>query len=121
MKLNSFDTALRSTEPTTDELFYRFYDNVLLRDETTRTVRYGDVLELAKSPVFQATRRRLVICGINNDIFGIAGYLALLAANAVPMMISATLTPFMLEKLMEGYKPDFLWLMQQEGKFLVQC
>jgi long-chain acyl-CoA synthetase len=98
------------TLPALVEVLALFSDNVLLRDETGLVVRYGDVLELARSTAFQATRRRLVMCGVKNDIGGIAGYLALLAANAVPMMVSPTLSPGLLDALIAAYRPDYLWL-----------
>lgn len=91
------------------ELLARFSNNILLRDSNGYVRRYGDVLELAQSPQFQAAKRRLVICGINNDIRGLTGYLALLAADAVPMMISPTLSPMALETLIAAYRPDYLW------------
>ena len=90
-----------------------FSDNILLRDETGRAIRFADVLELSRSAAFQATRRRLVVCGVSNDIGGILGYLALLAANAVPMMVSPSLSPSMLDALIAAYQPEFLW--QQRG------
>ena len=102
-------------EPALVEVLARFSDNVLLRDETGLIVRYGDVVELARRTAFQATRRRLVMCGVNNDIGGIAGYLALLAANAVPMMVSPTLSPGALDALIAAYRPDCLWLPQQDA------
>ena len=96
-------------------IFDKFRNNLLLRDEHDRVIRYGDILELARTPAFKATNRRLVMCSVNNDIGGIAGYLALLAANAVPMMVSPTLTPNVLNSLIFTYQPDFLWLPQREA------
>lgn len=96
------------------EVLARFSDNVLLRDEVGSVVRYGDVLELARSKPFEATRRRLVMCSINNDIGGLEGYLALLSANAVPMMVSSNVTSKSLDALIEAYQPDYLWLPQQQ-------
>ena len=95
------------------EALTRFSDNILLRDEIGSVVRYGDVLELAQSKPFEATRRRLVMCSVNNDIGGLEGYLALLAAKAVPMMISPSLTENSLDALISTYRPDFMWLPQQ--------
>ncbi len=97
------------------EVLARFKDNILLRDETGYVIRFGDVIELARSTAFQATRRRLVMCAVNNELGGIAGYLALLAANAVPMMVSPTLPPSTLDELIAAYRPDCLWLPQQDA------
>jgi long-chain acyl-CoA synthetase len=102
-------------EPPLVEVLARFSDNILLRDETGFVRRYGDVLELARSNAFRATRRRLVMCVVNNDISGITGYLALLAANAVPMMVSSNLSQGRLDALIGPYRPDYLWLPQQDA------
>lgn len=101
--------------PALVDLLAQFSGNVLLRDETGHIVFYRDVLELARTPVFQATRRLLVMCSVDNDIGGIAGYLALLAANAVPMMVSPTLSSSALDALLTAYRPDYLWLPQHEA------
>ncbi len=100
--------------PELHEIFVRFRDNLLLRNESGLVIRYGGVLELARSKIFQAARRRLVMCGVNNDIDGIAGYLALLVANAVPMMVRPTLSSDALDALITAYRPDFLWLPEQD-------
>lgn len=81
----------------------RFIGNVLLREMGRGVTRYGDVLELARSTAVQATRGRLVMCGVNNDIGGIAGYLGLLAANAAPMMVNPTLSPNALDPIIAAY------------------
>lgn len=88
----------------------QFGENVLLRDATGHVVHYLDVHKLAQSEAFRVTRRRLVMCCINNDIDGLEGYLALLAANAVPMMVNPTLSKSGLDALIATYQPDFLWI-----------
>ena len=100
--------------PALIEVLTRFSDNILLRDELGSVTRYGSVLELARSEPFEATRRRLVMCSVNNDIGGLEGYLALLAANAVPLMVSSSLTLNSLDALLATYQPDYVWLPQQQ-------
>ena len=65
------------------ELLARFSNNTLLRDDNGVTVRYADIAELARSKAFKTARRRLVICGVNNDVYGLQGYLALLAVTCL--------------------------------------
>jgi long-chain acyl-CoA synthetase len=96
------------------ELLARFSNNTLLRDDNGVTVRYADIAELARSKAFKTARRRLVICGVNNDVYGLQGYLALLAAGAVPMMVSPTLSQTARDALVTAYRPDFLWMPQQD-------
>lgn len=101
--------------PALAEVLAQFSENILLRDETGGLISYRNVLDIAQTKAFQATRRRLVMCVVNNDIGGIAGYLALLAANAVPMMVSPTLSPTALDALIAAYRPDYVWLSQQDA------
>jgi long-chain acyl-CoA synthetase len=102
--------------PALVEVLLQFSDNVLLQDETGDIVRYRDVIELAQNSAFQITCRRLVMCIVNNDIGGITGYLALLAAGSVPMMVSPTLLPSALGALITDYQPDYLWLPLQDAR-----
>jgi len=97
------------------DVLVRFSSNVLLLDETSGIVRYRDILELSRSTAFHGLRRSLVMCGVNNDIDGIVGYLALLVANAVPMMVSPTLSPSALDSLIAAYQPDYLWLPKDQA------
>jgi long-chain acyl-CoA synthetase len=98
------------TRPAVVDVLARYSDNILLRDMMGRLVRYRDIAELARSAAFGAASRRLVVCSVNNDIEGVAGYLALLAADAVPMMVSPTLSPSALDALIAKYRPYGLWL-----------
>lgn len=100
--------------PLVVELLAKFSGRVLLRDQTGHVVHYRDVLELAGTKAFRLTHRRLVMCRVDNDIAGIMGYMALLAANAVPMMVSPTLDPGALDALIAAYQPEYLWLPQQD-------
>jgi long-chain acyl-CoA synthetase len=108
-------TSKTSAEPALVEVLARFSANILLRDETGCVLRYGDVSELSWTKAFRATERRLVMCVVENDISGIAGYLALLASNAVPMMVSPTLSRGALDALINAYRPDYLWVPQQDA------
>lgn len=97
------------------DVFANFSNNVLLLDETRRIVRYRDILELSQGAAFQGVRRRLVMCVVNNDTDGIIGYLASLVADAVPMMVSPTLSPSALDSLISAYQPDYLWLPKKQA------
>jgi len=106
--VDSYENVLRT-------VLNRFSENVILRDDLGASVRYGDVAELAYTKAFRETKRRLVICEVNNDCSGIAGYLALVAAEAVPMMVSSALTQSAVDTLISAYKPEYLWLPQEQA------
>lgn len=116
MVSNPAEISLKSlTLPTLAEVFTQFIDNTLLRDDKGVVLSYSNVLSIAQTLAFQATRRRLVMCIINNEIGGIAGYLALLVANAVPMMISSTISETALKSLIDAYQPDYVWLSLEDA------
>ena len=73
-------------------------------------VSYADVLELGEQPAFKTARRRLVFCISENDPGGLTGYLALLSANAVPLMLGAGTSPLQLQPLIDAYQPGLIWL-----------
>lgn len=103
------------TIPKLIELLAEFGGNVVLRSQGGRVVRYRDIVALAQTTAFRATRRRLVICSVDNDIGAIQGYLALLAADAVPMMISPSLASSSLDILNDTYQPDYFLLPQVDA------
>jgi long-chain acyl-CoA synthetase len=94
------------------EVFSRFSKATAVIDDLNHSLSYSDILGWAQLASFRASQRRLVMCQVNNDIGGIGGYLALLAADAVPMMISPTLQPSAIHALIKDYQPEFIWLPQ---------
>jgi long-chain acyl-CoA synthetase len=112
---------VRSLHIPVAKIFAEYENNLLLCDEHNQEIRYCDILELTQVPAFQSTCRRLVMCSISNDIEGIAGYLALLAANAVPMLISPTLPQPELTALIANYQPDFIWLSKKDASQLANA
>ena len=67
--------------------------------------------------------RKLVFCLAGNDIGGLAGYFGLLISDAVPLMLSASLSSCQLSNLIKKYRPSFLWLPEvRKSEFLnVEC
>lgn len=54
--------------------------------------------------------RHLIFALVKNDIESIVGYLGALRFRAVPVLISPDIHPTLLHKLIETYRPDFIWL-----------
>lgn len=74
---------------------------------------YADVLDLGARAAFRATRRRLVFCLCDNAPAALIGYLALLQADAVPLLLSANLPTPQLQRLLTAYQPAYVWLAQE--------
>jgi acyl-coenzyme A synthetase/AMP-(fatty) acid ligase len=52
----------------------------------------------------------VVLCLVDNDLAGLTGYLGLLAADAIPLMLSVSLSPGQLQGLKASYRPGYAWL-----------
>jgi acyl-coenzyme A synthetase/AMP-(fatty) acid ligase len=71
---------------------------------------YAKVAELAESSVFMRMQRRVVLCLVDNDLAGLAGYLGLLAADAIPLILNVGMPFRQLQSLTVSYCPGFVWL-----------
>lgn len=82
----------------------------LFQDASGRRLLYSEALELGRHPAFPATRRRLVVSLTDNDLDGLAGYLGLLLADAVPLLLAPNIPADQLRELLHAYRPGYLWL-----------
>lgn len=83
---------------------------VLFRNADGDSLSYAQMAELANKPAFRLAQRRLVFCMAENDLGGLAGYVGLLVAEAVPLMLGVSLSLGQLNELITTYRPDFIWL-----------
>lgn len=91
-------------------LFEKFSGNVVLRDKSGALASYGDIVKLSNKLHLQVAERRLVLSILDNGLPSLSGYLALLAVNAVPMLVSPGSSSEIMERLIELYRPEYLWL-----------
>lgn len=94
------------------EIFQRFHDRTLFQCDNGTSFRYAEVHELSLRPAIQNVRGQLVFCLCANVPGALLGYLGLITAGAVPVMLSATISPSHLAQLVECYRPAFAWLPQ---------
>jgi len=94
----------------------QFESNILFENDLGEESTYGDILHLGERKPLVAVRRKLVFCLSENDIGGIGGYLALLFADAVPLMIAASVSSNQLQSLINLYKPKYIWLPESRKK-----
>ena len=92
------------------EVFKKFQSNKLFIDEVYGDTHYSDVLVLSDCAEIALTKRSLVFCLSQNDVGGLCGYLALITAGAVPLMLSSSIQPEKLKTLLDAYQPSYLWL-----------
>lgn len=102
-----------------ENIFDKFHASKLFVDENFDAVYYRDVSKLLHSYEITQTRRRLVFCLLGNDIYGLTGYLALLAAGAVPLMLSSNINVDQFKSLLHLYKPSYVWMPNDRIKELI--
>ena len=93
------------------------YDSQLMFcDETGRSRTYAEVASISECKAFMRTHRKLVFCIIDNDLNGITGYISLMLADAVPLMLQANINTKILSELYDLYKPSYIWLPKGKAK-----
>lgn len=88
----------------------QFESNILFENDLGEGFTYAEILRLGERNSFVAARRNLVFCLSENDFGGLGGYLALLVADAVPLMIAASVSSNQLQSLISIYRPKYVWL-----------
>lgn len=84
-------------------------DRLLVVDDSGRSWSYADLLELSITLSSRGVSRQLVFCLGGNDAGSLLGYLALLRAGAVPVLLNANIHPQQLAGLVLAYQPTFVW------------
>ena len=85
-------------------------DSKLFIPETKKFVNYSEPLALSENSVFSQLGRQLVFCICDNHPDSLLGYMGLLAADAVPLVLGPTLSDHQLLRLVEIYRPRFAFL-----------
>ena len=85
-------------------------DRVLFECADSIQTTYAEVLDLAAGAAMRDVARRLVFCLCDNEPGGVGGYLALMAARAVPLMLNVALSAPQVQTLADAYHPGFIWL-----------
>lgn len=101
------------------DLLHRHADRDLLLCDDGQRLRYAQALDLGAQPALRALHRRLVICLAANLPGSLLGYLGLLSAGAVPLMLNAALAPEQLAPLVAAYRPAAVLLPAERQDALV--
>lgn len=87
-------------------------DRTLAIDEPGATLTRRQIGELGASLRAVVPGRQLVFCLCTNSLGSLAGYAAFVENRIVPMLLGAGLDPVLLARLVELYRPAFLWAPQ---------
>lgn len=88
----------------------KYEDKVALIDEFDRQVTYG-VLDSESGILAERIGHRCLVFSLcRNEIGSVLGYVTFVNHGIVPVMISSHLETSLLEKLLETYSPEYLWV-----------
>ena len=88
--------------------FNEYAESVAAIDDSGNIIYYKELSRLEKK-FSECAARKLVFSVCKNSIGSFAGYAAMINAKAVPAMISFDMDKELLEKLIKGYEPDYIW------------
>lgn len=89
-----------------------YAERVALIDEAGRRWTYADFLAQADQLAVKVGRRCLVFIICANQMEPVAAYVGFLRAGIVPVLLSRTLDPDLLQSLMESYHPAFVFFLE---------
>lgn len=73
-------------------------------------VTYGDLVEFSRKLGELLPKRSLVFSLCHNQIGSLMGYAGFLSSGNVPLLLSADLDAELLQYLLDTYKPNYLWI-----------
>lgn len=84
-------------------------DSVAFEDNHGQLLTYGQLVEEILKIQKQLHGRALAFCLCQNNVGCALGYLALVDAGVVPIMLSANLNESLFRSLFEEYQPNYIW------------
>lgn len=74
------------------------------------SVTYGDLVDFTARFADIVPKRSLLFILSRNDVGSLAGFVASLSSQIVPLVLSADTDTALLERLYNEYKPEFIWV-----------
>ena len=93
-----------------------FANNTALIDDNNNKLSYHELKIESEKVANSLGRRCLVFCLCQNKIGSILGYAAFVNNNIVPLLLSSNIDSDSLLRLMEIYKPAYLWIPESQRK-----
>lgn len=85
-------------------------NKVAAKDSFGNSITYGEIAEIARSVNDLALTRGVALCMCKNTVGALVGYISLVEAGIVPIMISDKIDEILLYNLMDIYKPQYIWV-----------
>lgn len=88
----------------------KFSDNIAVIDEFGNELSYSELHNKSNELYSNIGKRTLIVCLCRNTVGSLLGYVTFLNKNVVPIMLSASLDKESLFKILDNYKPEYIWL-----------
>ena len=93
-------------------------DSIAAVDDTGNEITYGELSKFTTEFYESINKRALIFILSENHIGSLAGYVASMCNKVVPLIISCDMDIEAIQKLINDYKPEYLWIPQRlEDKF----
>lgn len=98
------------------ELFRNYGQSVAAIEESGKIITYNELFEFSDEMKSVIGRRTLVFALCSNCIGSLAGYVAFMNCDIVPLLLSEKLDGQLLEELLDSYHPEYLWVSEQKSE-----
>lgn len=96
----------------------QYANSIAFISEKSEQITYNTFIQMADKITNNIDGRCLVFCVCQNCLESVAGYIGFLRGRIVPIMVSESLKPELLNKLLERYKPKYIWLPQKNIEYI---
>lgn len=89
--------------------FDRYSDNIAVVSDRNEQLSYSNICDFVSKSSLLLQSRSLAFCLCNNEIGSLLAYLACLENGVVPVMLDASKDLESITKLLDIYKPNYIW------------
>lgn len=105
-----------------------FYDHITEYSNATAFITDGSGQFTYKELLHEADvfkrhikERCLIFCLCDNCIESLVGYIGFLRGRVVPLLLNSNISLDLLQKLIETYKPEYIWLPREKAAVVEGC
>ena len=99
----------------------KYSSNIALITEQSEQVSYKELLGAADNIGKQIKKRCLVFAICKNSFESVAGYIGFMRSRAVLALINDTIDNILFAKLLEVYKPEYIYLPTEKSGLKINC
>lgn len=86
------------------------FESLAVKDDIGQALTYGELIDAVSDMADRIRSRCVAFCLCKNTVGAVVGYLAMVEAGIVPIMLSASAHPDLLKNLYDEYLPSLVWM-----------